>query len=909
LNSIVKFAVVFTFMHFRITCFAPSRFASLLVATLLLALIHQDRFAIACTVAGDLHVRPGSVLQTTAWANTQFGPYADLQSAQSAQTPTIRIVTLDEANRPAGAVRLELKRAGVVVGSAVTNEKGEAEFPLPAPGAYEITAAKEEFETLTQSDLSVAAGAPLEVRFVMVPKIKIGEKIDVTAAAASATPLEQGASPSTDLQRQQVKDSAVRATNVADALPLVPGIIRTDQGQLKISGTSENRSALLVNSADVTDPATGQFGMTVPVDVVNTISVFKTPYLAQYGRFTAGVVSVETRRGGDKWNFEFNDPLPEMRYLNGHLRGLRDFTPRITFNGPIIANKLWFSQGAEYRIEKRRVLALAFPENETVSESVNSFTQVDYVPTTTHSITGTLHVSPRQAKFLNLDFFNLRPVTPNYRARDYTGVVIDRWTLGQNLLESTVSIKKAGIDVWGQGEREMALTPTGNSGNYFNSQDRHSSRYELIETLSLKPINYAGAHNLKIGASLTRSHIDGLYQARPVNILNAQGEPLRRVEFAGGGEYERKDIEFAAFTQDHWVITPKLAFDLGARVERQGVTDTFRIAPRAGLAWTPFGNQSTVLRGGYGLFYDRVPLNIYAFERIPEQVVTTYGPGGVIVDGPRRFANIIDQVAANDTPFVVRNNSKGNFAPYSGTWTVEVEHPVSRNLRVRANYQASNSYELVTVTPRIFATALGERDALVLGGGGQSRYRQFEVVSKLSLSDNQNLVFSYVRSRIRGNLNELNNYLGNLPFPLVRADQYTNLPADLPNRFLAWGTVKLPWKARVSPLLEWRTGLPYAVLDEGQNYFGQPFSDKTRFPNFFSLDARFIREFQINETVNTLFKRKLKDPTSVRVSVSFYNLTNHFNATAVHANIADPQLGLFFGQNKRRFRLDFDVVF
>src|SRR5262249_12302996 len=135
------------------------------------------------------------------------------------------------------------------------------------------------------------------------------------------------------------------------------------------------------------------------------------------------------------------------------------FTPRITFNGPVIANKLWFSQGAEYRIEKRRVLALAFPENETVSESVNSFTQVDYVPTTTHSITGTLHVSPRQAKFLNLDFFNLRPVTPNYRARDYTGVVIDGWTVEQNLLESTVSIKKAGIDVWGQGRRGGRRAP------------------------------------------------------------------------------------------------------------------------------------------------------------------------------------------------------------------------------------------------------------------------------------------------------------------------------------------------------------------------------------------------------------------------------------------------------------------
>jgi hypothetical protein len=834
-----------------------------------------------------------------------------------AQTPLIRVVTLDESNRPAGAVRLEIRRAGVVVGSAVTNEKGEAELPLPAPGNYEIAAAKDEFETLTQSDLTVAPGTSLEVRFVMIPRIKIGEKIDVTASSASPTPLEQGASTSTDLQRQQVKDSVVRATNVADALPLVPGVIRTDQGQLKISGASENRSAMLVNSADVTDPATGQFGMTVPVDVVNTISVFKTPYLAQYGRFTAGVVSVETRRGGDKWNFELNDPFPEMRYLNGGLRGLRTFTPRVTLNGPVIANKLWFSQGAEYRIDKRRVLALSFPNNETVTESVNSFTQVDYIPNGTHSVTGTIHVSPRQAKFFNLDFFNQRPVTPNYRARDYTGVVSDRWTLGQSLLESAISIKKAGIDVWAQGEGEMTLTPVGNSGNYFNSQDRHSSRYELIETLSLQPIKSAGSHNLKFGVNIMRAHIDGLYQARTVNITNTQGELLRRIEFTGGSEYRRNDLEYAAFAQDHWLITPKLALDLGARAERQGVTETFRIAPRVGLAWTPFGNQRTVVRGGYGLFYDRVPLNIYAFEKIPEQVITTYGPGGpggagspggagrMIIDGPRRFANVIDRVAVNDTPFVVRENVNGNFAPYSGTWTFEVEHPVSRNLRVRANYQASNSYGLMTVTPRTFEG----RDELALGGGGQSRYRQFEVMSKLSWRENQSLVFSYVRSRIRGNLNELNNYLGNYPFPLVRPDQYVNLPADLPHRFLAWGTVKLPWKARVSPLVEWRTGLPYAVFDEGQNYFGQPYSDKTRFPKFFSLDARFIREFEINKVVQNMFKRKLKDPTSVRVSISVYNVTNHFNPSSVHANVVDPQFGLFFGQNKRRFRVDFDLVF
>jgi Carboxypeptidase regulatory-like domain/TonB-dependent Receptor Plug Domain len=822
-----------------------------------------------------------------------------------AQDSSLHVVTRDEADKPVAGVRLELKRSGTTAVSAVTDEKGEADFPKTAPGTYEMTAAKDGFETLTQSQITLAAGTPLEIKFVMVPKIVIGEKVDVTASTAETAPLEQGASPSTDLQRQQMKDSAIRPTNVADTLPLVPGIIRTDQGQLKISGSSENRSALLVNSADVTDPATGQFGMTIPVDVVNTISVFKTPYLAQYGRFTAGVVSVDTRRGGDKWNFELNDPFPEIRYLGGHMRGIREFTPRVTFNGPLIKNKLYFSQGAEYRIAKRRVLSLTFPENETVTESVNSFTQFDYLPSSTHSITGTLHIAPRKAKFFNLDFFNRRPVTPNYSMRDYTGTVVDRWTMGENLLETTFAVKRAGSDTWAQGEDEMTITPTGNHGNYFSSQDRNSSRYELLETLSLKPIRNIGTHHLKLGAGFSRTHIDGLFRGRPVNVVDTQQQLLRRIEFTGGSQYGRSDLEFATFGQDHWLITPKLALDLGLRAERQGVTETVRLAPRAGLAWTPFSSQNTVLRGGFGLFYDRVPLNVYSFDKYPEQMITIYGPGGVIIDPARRYTNIIERVEDRNTPLVFGSETAGNFAPYTATWTAEVEHAITKNLRVRVNYQSSNSSGLVIVTPKI----VDGRTVLALNGDGQSRYRQVEVMTKLNLSDGQSMFFSYVRSRARTNINEFNNYLGNFPYPIVRPDQYTNSPADLPHRFLAWGTVKLPWKLRVSPLFEWRSGLPYSVFDERQNYVGVPYSDMTRFPNFFSLDARFIREFPINGIVESMFKYKLNDPTSVRVSVSIYNLTNHFNPPSVHSNISDPQFGLFFGQNKRRFRLDLDLIF
>jgi len=47
----------------------------------------------------------------------------------------------------------------------------------------------------------------------------------------------------------------------------------------------------------------------------------------------------------------------------------------------------------------------------------------------------------------------------------------------------------------------------------------------------------------------------------------------------------------------------------------------------------------------------------------------------------------------------------------------------------------------------------------------------------------------------------------------------------------------------------------------------------------------------------------------IRLSVTGNTLSNHFNALAIHANVADPLFGTFFGNYPRRFRADFDVIF
>jgi len=58
-----------------------------------------------------------------------------------------------------------------------------------------------------------------------------------------------------------------------------------------------------VNSANVTDPATGGQAISLPIDVVSSVQVISNPYDPEYGKFTGAVSSVETPVPATSINF------------------------------------------------------------------------------------------------------------------------------------------------------------------------------------------------------------------------------------------------------------------------------------------------------------------------------------------------------------------------------------------------------------------------------------------------------------------------------------------------------------------------------------------------------------------------------------------------------------------------------
>lgn len=805
-----------------------------------------------------------------------------------AASSSVEISVVDGSGAAVPGATIQATLAGNVVADATTDDSGKARLTLSGD-KIELSIVRDGFIT-TQTTIDLRNGAPGQVE-VVLPKASLSKQ-EVEVSATASSPSAESAAPAAELNTKQADQTVDRPPTLVDALPLVPGVARASDGSVQIAGYGETHSALLVNSVNVTDPATGDFGLSVPIDSVQSVTVSEMPYLAQYGKFTAGVVAADTRRGGEKWEYSLNDPFPDFRIHGAHLNGIRDASPRLNLSGPLLRNKLYFMEGSEYLLYKRAVYTLPEASNETRSEAFNSFTQLDWVVSSKQTLTASLHFAPQNLDYVGLNYFNPQPVTPNAQFHALTPTILHRIQIGGGILQSTFAVTQISSTISPQGLADMELLPTGNSGNYFNHQDRRATRYQLLENWSPKMLHFHGDHQLQIGAVVAHAENEGYFAPHQALIKDASGNLLQSIDYSGKGKFDLSDTEPAFYAQDHWNVTSRFGIDFGLRVESQSITSTWRAAPRGGFVWSPSRTGNTVIRGGMGVFYDSVPLDVYAFRSYPQQIVTTYDPNtGIITDGPRRYFNVMDQVPLTGFGFVHRAPNTGNFAPYSLAGSIEVEHSFSHIVLAKVKYLQSTAQDMITITPE----TVGTNGALVLGSGGEARTRQLEFTARIGPKDTHQFYFSYVRQHAVGNIGDANSYLGNFPFPVARQSLVASLPGEIPNRFLLWGNYKIGKTWTIAPKLELRNGFPYYPTDVYQQYVnGLPL--QSRFPRYFSADVRISKDFKVSKH-------------AFRISFNAINFTNHFNALEVHGNIADPMYGTFFGNYSRKFTADFDILY
>ncbi|HEX3253694.1 MAG TPA: carboxypeptidase regulatory-like domain-containing protein [Pyrinomonadaceae bacterium] len=777
---------------------------------------------------------------------------------------------------PGVVVTLSSERLGDKKLQSVSDMEGQYDFPGLIAGEYILTVEFLGFKKY-EKNLSVQIDATVEQDLLLQPEIHIET---VTVKEDPSDPVKTESTTPSVITERALRDAPLIDSRFQDALPLLPGVVRGPDGTLNVKGTRPSQSGILVSSLNVADPVTGAPAIELPLEAVDTVQVHSNPYSSEFGKFAGAVTTIETRSGSNDLRYLFLGVLPRPRFRDGKIYGIGAATPRIAVGGPIKKDKLFFFQSLEYRFIRTNVPSLeALDEHQRdiKRESFDSFSRLDYVVNKNNRLTASFSVFPQKFDYFNLNTFNPSDTTANFHQRGWFLAFNEQATFETGaLLQSSFSVKQFDGDIFGNSAAPYEITPDRNFGGWFNRQHRESRRYEWLEVFNFAPKQWHGSHLFKAGLNFSRTSYTGTDRSSPLSIFRADGTRYQSIDFTGTGNLTLAQNEYSVFGQDKWIPNQHFVLDLGLRYDRDGIGHNSNFAPRAGFVLTPTDSDRTVVRGGIGLFYDKIPLNVGSFEQYQSLLVTTFANNGVIaVDGPRLLVNTAPEDLEN---------------PYSLAWNLQLDHQVSERLLLRVGYEERSTRRDFLLEP----TA----NALLLQNNGRSRYREFQAVGRFRFQEGRNIFLSYVRSQARGNLNDFNTYFGNLKHAVIRPDEYAKQPFDAPNRLLFWGDFALPHDLVLTPVVDWHTGFPFSVVNEQQDFVG-PRNEGGRFPQLLTLDVLVMKGLKIR------FRGK---EYKGRAGFTVFNITNHWNPRDVQNNINSVQFGTFFNSPDRSVRLKFEFV-
>jgi hypothetical protein len=549
----------------------------------------------------------------------------------------------------------------IVPGASVTLIEGKNAFTTKSgqdgvynfheipSGLYSLTIDAEGFAPLTKNNISIVAGQTRQLDFSVVIAVQ-QQDVNVTdrSNGVSVNPDENGG-------------AIVLNGNDLDALSDDPDQLQNELQALAGPAAGPNGGEIYV------DGFSG--GQLPPKSSIREIRINQNPFSAEFNKIGYGRIEILTKPGSDKFSGHIGSfgSTSALNTGNPLVRSQPDYyiySLQGDVNGPLTKTASYFFNAFDLQRQNQSIINAVNPNNTTttIQQALSNPSSFLYVNPRVDFQLGKSNTLTVRESFSRSVSTNSGPGGLSLADQGYNSSGLQNGLqIGDTVVVNPHLINETRF-LWQRIRNNQTpnfLTPTVTVQGAFTTGGSNSGvvqDHQDVFELQNYSTATAGRHTMRFGvrlhairdANYSTSGENGNYIFQSVQHYLAKTPDQYHATIINNPLARAILFDAGLFFQDDWRVKPNLTLSAGLRFESQNwIRDHADWGPRLAIAWAPGytgkGPAKTVVRGGYGWFYDRfnVPSSLNSPGATPYVVQTIHQNGinqqSFVVNNPDFF--------------------------------------------------------------------------------------------------------------------------------------------------------------------------------------------------------------------------------------------------------------------------------
>ncbi len=894
-----------------------------------------------------------------------------------AQTTTGNIAgkILDSNGSPLSEVQITaLNQSSGALRGTYSNDEGGFRITALTPGVYKVTVDRIGYASVVRDNIHIMVGSTAELDFSLTSKDIISKEVVVEGK----TPLidTKKSDVSLEIQPEQIQSLPLNSRNFLELATIAPGAKVSTGGRGPVTTGALNSRFInaYIDGVDFKNHDLGgvvgtSFGETtniIPEDAIQEFQVVTSMYKAEYSGASNGVINAVTKSGGNQFQ---GSAFGLFRTKGLNSRGAFEKTQPdynrqqmgLTFGGPIVRDQTHFFISYERdNINNFYSVSTGLPQLDgtfkspmtenlglvklTHNLSENNQLDLSWLSVSTDNSPGNFGGIISYSDGFNLSF----------RLNSY--LLNDRWVLGNNTVNEFKlhyeRYRKLASPVSSDIAKAYPTIRLGWNPNQPQTEDQDS--YELRDDISYFTQGSTGAHVFKAGITLSRERLASdaafLSGGELIYAADSSTNPVEGLIGFGNPSTQTWNTNFSVYLQDDWSPIHNLTFNLGLRWDFSNnmidnnyvlpaslANDTALtnhlpsdyipngnrnielgdIAPRVGFSWDIFNDQTTVLHGGSGLFYDRVIWNFPSNEQnngLYNIYTIVFNSNTPITYSKDTLASYVQSGKVKQPAFGITLLPNSMPTPYTVQSSIGITQQLSSSLVASLDYINIRGYNEYTTYNINYQNGIGKPRVLTQAyaginlatSQGKSWYNGIDLsITRPYLGDWQMQV-SYTLSWAFSTFDDpFSGYT--LQSSILRAPSVQ----DERHRFVVSGMVNLPFDFQVSGIITFDSPRPItAIAGSDVNKDGSTADD---FPasgrNSIYPNMAKIRNWDKDIDLRISHYFDIAGSTKLVLLIEAFNVFNWTNFSAFNSNMSSKTFGLpNTALNPRQIQMGLKVI-